>query len=369
MQSSWIDGPARPCTPDRRECTLRCVTLPLASLAPDLPPRLVLGTFPSPLQSHGSAASRLGLESLLVKREDLNGSFFGGNKLRALEWVLPAASSAIVTMGGYGSTWCAALAMAAASTGRRVHAGLFPQPWSADVAGALSITAEYGQPLLASSRWSLPHALFRAWRAARQAGPATWIPAGGAIPLAVLGSVNAALEFASQHTELDAPPPEAIIVPLGSCGTAAGLMIGMWLVGWPVAICAVRITDPWFANRRRVFSLVRRTCRLLASAGLRVPPGRATLCVDGGQAGGGYGHSTPMAVAARLEAAAAGIALDLTYGAKAWAALPSLAARFRRICFWNTFDPRLAPVLKRVHPLVLEASYYAETLWPLPKST
>jgi D-cysteine desulfhydrase len=321
------------------------------------------------LQSHGNAASRLGLESLLVKREDLSGSPFGGNKLRALEWVLPAAGSAIVTMGGYGSTWCAALAMAAAPTGRRVHAGLFPQPWSAEVGGALSITAEYGQPRLASSRWGLPRALSRAWCAARQEGPVSWIPAGGAVPLAVLGSVNAALEVASQHTELDAPPPEAIVVPLGSCGTAAGLMIGMWLVGWPVEICAVRITDSWFANRHRVSSLVRRTCRLLAAAGLRVPAGLATLRVDGGQVGGGYGYSTPMAEAARLEAGAAGLALDLTYGAKAWAALPSLAARFRRICFWNTFDPRLAPVRARVHPLVLEARSYAETLWPLPKST
>ena len=43
------------------------------------------------MESHGSLAKRLGLEALLVKREDLNGASFGGNKLRALEWILPAA--------------------------------------------------------------------------------------------------------------------------------------------------------------------------------------------------------------------------------------------------------------------------------------
>lgn len=368
MQSSGVAGLSRPCTAGGGDCTLVCVTLPLASLASGLPPRLVLGTFPSPLESLGTVAKRLGLESLLVKREDLNGTSFGGNKLRALEWALPAAAPSIVTMGGYGSTWCASLAIAAAATGRRVHAGLFPQPWSATVAGALAITVEYGQPVLASSRWNLPHALFRAWSAARRAGPVTWMPAGGATPASVLGSVNAALEFASQHAELGSPPPQVIVVPLGSCGTAAGLLIGMWLVGWQVEICAVRVTDPWFANRWRVASLVRRTRRLLASAGLEVPHGRATLRVDGGQLGAGYGHSTPMAEAARLEAAAEGIALDMTYGAKAWAALSTLAGSFRRICLWNTFDPRLAPVLTQVHPLVHEARCYAETMWPLPKS-
>jgi D-cysteine desulfhydrase len=345
------------------------VTLPLAALAPGLRPRLVLGAFPSPLESHDGVAERLGLEVLLVKREDLNGALFGGNKLRAIEWVLPAAGPAIVTMGGFGSTWCAALAMAAATTGRCVYPGLFPQPWSATVAGTLSVTAEHGRPALAATRSGLPRALFSAWREARRAGPVTWLPAGGATPLAVLGNVNAALEFASQCAELGASPPEAVVVPLGSCGTAAGLLIGMWLVGWPVEVCAVRVSDPWFANRHRVYSLVRRACRLLARAGLEVRPGRATLRVDGGQLGAGYGQSTPAAEVARLEAAKAGITLDLTYGAKAWAALSTLADSFRRVCYWNTFDPRLAPGITRVAPLVQEARCYAEMMWPPPKST
>ena len=344
------------------------MTLPLVALAPALPPRFPLGSFPSPLESHGTLAERLGLRVLLVKREDLNGASFGGNKLRALEWILPAAGPAILTMGGYGSTWCAALALATASSGQRVYTGLFPQPWSPAVAGALSLTAEHGGAYLASSRWGLPYAVSRAWCAARRTGPVTWISAGGATPLGVLGSVNAALEFASQHAELGFPRPEAVVVPLGSGGTAAGLLIGMWLVGWPVEICAVRVTDPWFANRRRVFSLVRRTLRLLARAGLEVATGPATLRVDGGQLGAGYGHATSAANAAQSETAAAGLALDLTYSAKAWAALSGLAGSFRHLCFWHTFDPRLAPLLARDHPLVREARGYAEAKWPLPKS-
>lgn len=345
------------------------MTLLLAALAPHLPPRLPLGILVSPLEEHPELAVRFGLRRLLVKREDLNGEVFGGNKLRGIEWLLPIAAGNILTMGGYGSTWCAAVASAAASSGRVVHAALFPQPWSAAVAGALSTTLASAVVTLARSRWTLPIAIGTAWRGARRRGPVTWLPAGGATPLAVLGTVNAALEFVSQAECIGGPRPEAIVVPLGSGGTAAGLLVGMWLSRSPVDICAVRVTDPWFATRRRVLELARRTTELLAASGVGISPGRAQLHVVEGQLGGGYGHSTPAAVTAQTAMADAGIVVDLTYGAKACAALDSLAGSFRHLCFWHTFDPRLAISPGQELPLLRLARGHTEKLWPLPKST
>jgi D-cysteine desulfhydrase len=344
------------------------VTLPLLDLLPRPPAHLPLGRFPSPVEEHPALAERLGLETLLIKRDDLAGAAFGGNKLRALEWLLPVAGPEIVTMGGYGSTWCAALATIAAETGQRVHAALFPQPWSPTVAGALATTLTHGNVSLAPSRLWLPFALARAWRAAARDGPVSWLPAGGATPLAVFGSINAALEFVIQR---NAPRdrPDAIVVPLGSGATAAGLLVGMWLAGWKVDICAVRITDPWFANRGRVLALARKVIRLLGAAGAHVTAGPADLRIVGDQLGAGYGHATPEAVRARAALAEAGITVDLTYGAKAGAALAPLAGSFRRLCFWHTFDARLTPQPEREHPLLRQARGYAETLWPLPKST
>jgi D-cysteine desulfhydrase len=305
----------------------------------------------------------------MVKREDLNGSPFGGNKLRALEWLLPAAGAAVTTMGGYGSTWCAALSAATERTGQRVHAALFPQPWSPAVAGALSTTLAHGTVHLARSRWSAPFALAAAWRAAaRLGGPVTWIPAGGATPVGVIGTVNAALELVGQVDQNAARRPDAIVVPLGSGGTAAGLLVGTWLAGWHVEICAVRVTDPWFANSRRVLSLARRTMELLVELGATVTPCRARLRVVGDQLGRGYGHPTPAAEAARAWMAEVGITLDPTYGAKACAALRSLAASFPVLCFWHTFDARLVSPPQREHPLLRQARAHAEMLWPHPKS-
>lgn len=343
--------------------------LPISAFAPRLPPHLPLGSFPSPVEEHPRLAAGLGLASLVIKRDDLTGSRFGGNKLRALEWLLPAAGSAIVTMGGYGSTWCAALASAGRSNGRSVHAALFPQPWSPTVAGALSVTVSEGRVSLAGSRAALPLAVGRAWLAARREGPVSWLPAGGATPLAVLGSANAALEFVTQQAESGIRLPDAIVVPFGSGATAAGLLIGMRLAGWEGTVCAVRVVEPWFATSGRVLALVRRTVRLLSRSGARVPVGSARLRVVSDQLGGGYGHPTPAGIAAQAMLAGEGITVDLTYGAKAWAALAGLAASFPHLCFWHTFDTRLAPGHSREDSLLREARARAETLWPHQKLT
>lgn len=335
------------------------VTLPLEAHLRRPLPRRPLARLPSPLESHPALAAECGLASFLVKRDDLA----GGNKRRALEWLLPAAGPALVTMGAYGSTWCAALAAATGGTGQRAEVALFPQPWSAAVAGALGTTVAGAGVHLAARRWQLPLAVARAWGAARRHGPVTWLPAGGATPLGVLGSVNALLECAGQLTAEGFPRPEAIVVPYGSGGTAAGLLVGAGLLGWPVTIVAVRVTDPWFTTRRRILSLAARTRALLGA-----PAGAATLRLDGAQLGAGYGHDTTAAATARVRLAERGILLDATYSAKACAAVRSLAGSFRHVCFWHTFDPSLvAPPMD--HPVLRDAHRYAESLWPPPTST
>jgi len=64
---------------------------------------------------------------------------------------------------------------------------------------------------------------------------------------------------------------------------------------------------------------------------------RSALCLVNGM-GRGYGHPTAAGESSRQRAAAHGVTLDSTYGAKAFGAVAPLAARgFRRIVFWHTF--------------------------------
>ncbi|HXI20089.1 MAG TPA: hypothetical protein VNH46_03340, partial [Gemmatimonadales bacterium] len=114
--------------------------LPLLERLTEPPPHRSLGDFPSPVERQPELARAFGLASLTLKREDRNGWPFGGNKLRALEFLLPVIGPAPVSMGGYGSTWCAALAALMARSGGRASVALFPQPWTPSVAGMLGTT-------------------------------------------------------------------------------------------------------------------------------------------------------------------------------------------------------------------------------------
>ena len=186
----------------------------------------------------------------------------------------------------------------------------------------------------ASSRVGLPLAVARAWHVARRLGSPHWIRGGGAQPRAVAGHLLAGLELASQLPE----PPDAIVTPLGSGGTAAGLVLAVGVLDWPTRVIAARVAPALIANRWRVAALARGAARVLGANGVPVPHPRTLVALVLDCVGEGYGHPTAAGEAARVQAAAHGLRLDPTYGAKAFATLPALARRgFRRIVFWHTF--------------------------------
>lgn len=76
-----------------------------------------------------------------------------------------------------------------------------------------------------------------------------------------------------------------------------------------------------------------------------------------------------MSRAATAAAGSAGLVLEETYGAKAFAALSALAPSFPHLTFWHTFDARLIAAPPSDHPILRDARLHAELLWPLPTST
>jgi 1-aminocyclopropane-1-carboxylate deaminase/D-cysteine desulfhydrase-like pyridoxal-dependent ACC family enzyme len=187
----------------------------------------------------------------------------------------------------------------------------------------------------ASSRAGLPLALARAWLRAGRMGPRRWIPGGGAHARAVLGHVLATLELQAQLPA----PPDAVVLPLGTGGTAAGVALGIAALGWPTRVIAVRVA-PWIvANRWRVGRLARGAARLLTRSGIefRIPHSALRIDVVDG-VGEGYGHPTPAGEAARALTATHGLMLESTYGAKAFAVLLERATwNVQRAVFWHTF--------------------------------
>jgi len=294
-----------------------------------------LGSWPTPLEAHSALAHALGLEALWLKREDLT----GGNKVRGLEFLLVRASprSVFVTIGATGSSHCLATARGAQTLGYRTAVATFPQP-ETDVSRATAAATNATANLVvhSSSMVTLPWALLRAWRAARHLGRGTphWIPGGGADPRAVIGHFLATLELGSQ---LDAPP-DTIVVPLGTGGTAAGIALGVAWLGWSTEVVAVRVA-PWLvANRWRTLRLARQTAALMRRAGIELGVPRSTIRVRVVDAmGKGYGHPTPEGERARALAAEYSLPLDPTYGAKAFGFLQRADVNVQRVVFWHTF--------------------------------
>jgi D-cysteine desulfhydrase len=297
-----------------------------------------LGHWPTPLESAPGLAAASGAAALWLKREDRSSPRYGGNKVRGLEFLLATApaDTVFLTVGGTGSSHCLATAVHARVLGARAVLAQFPQPdTDASRAVATACTARAALVVRARSRAGLPLAVLAAWRAARRLGPVRWIPAGGAHPRAVVGHLLAGLELEGPLPE----PPDAIVTPLGTGGTAAGLGLAMTALGWPTRVVGVRVAGALVANLWRTTRLARGATRLLARHGIRfpVPVSRVPLVVVNGL-GDGYGHPTAAGEAARGLAATHGLKLDPTYGAKAFAAVPELARRgARRIVFWHTF--------------------------------
>ena len=312
-----------------------------AALSPKIRSALApgsLGDWPTPLESAPGLAAACGAAALWLKREDRSSPRCGGNKVRGLEFLLGPAPPDVVflTAGGTGSSHCLLTAVHAGALGARTVLAQFPQPdTDASRAVAAASAARAALVVRARSPAGLPLALLQAWRAARRMGPVRWIPPGGAHPRAVVGHLLAGLELESQLPDL----PDAIVTPLGTGGTAAGLGLAVAALSWPTRIVGVRVAPRLIANRWRTTRLARRAALLLARHGIRLPlpASRFPLAVVEGL-GVGYGHPTPLGEAARRLAAPHGLVLDPTYGAKAFAAVPELArCGFRRIVFWHTF--------------------------------
>lgn len=296
-----------------------------------------LGTWPTPLEPALQLGEASGLLGLWIKREDASSRLYGGSKVRGLEFLFAQAApgTVYVTLGGTGSTHCLATAVHAAALAHRTVLAQFPQP-STDEARAVAAACRSAATRVVVSRWraSLPLAVARAWRTAQGLGSPRWIPGGGAHPRGVVGHFLAGLELALELAD----PPDAIVVPLGSGGTAAGLSLAMNALGWATRVVAVRVAPLIVANRWRVNSLARGAVRLLARVDVSLHASNpvSVMVVDG--IGAGYGHPSVSGEVARTLAANHGLLLDPTYGAKAFAALPLLATRgFRRVVFWHTF--------------------------------
>lgn len=296
-------------------------------------PRVSLATTPTPLVAAPRLSEAIGTE-VWFKRDDLTGLGLGGNKVRALEFLLGDALArgcdCLVTGAGPQSNWAMLAALAARRVGLDAHLVFYGSATAAvgnhalaELAGAeVSFT---GDP----DRGSVDTVIESTAAKLRASGrrPCA-LPRGGATRLGSLGYVRASLELAEQLLSSGSaggdgpgPVPSELWLATGSCGTQAGLVAGVRWLHLPYRVVGVSVSRPAPECRNRVLDLARAAAGLLGT----VAPDEHDIDVREG-IGPGYGvRAADADAAAALVARTEGVFLDPVFGAKAMAALIAAA--------------------------------------------
>jgi 1-aminocyclopropane-1-carboxylate deaminase/D-cysteine desulfhydrase-like pyridoxal-dependent ACC family enzyme len=298
---------------------------------------------------------------MLVKRDDLTSTRYGGNKVRKLEFLLGQARAeerdVVLTFGAYGSNHALATAVHARALGIEPHVVLSPQAPGPFAARTLRAHAGLGTVIHLAEGWDGTREAARVRRELRERGSDPLvIPMGGTNATGAIGYVNAAFEVSAQMREpgrdLTGTAPGVSYVPGGTLGTAIGLAVGFAAVAridqQSVArVVAVRVTPGEVANEPFARTLTAETVALLRSLDASFPDlGYDDLAFELRDEffEPGYGVPTHQTEAAVELAAARGLKLETTYTGKALSAVLAdvdsgrLTPESGPVLFWDTYN-------------------------------
>jgi D-cysteine desulfhydrase len=313
-------------------------------------PHYSLGNFPTPVQRLSNLERTLGFESLWIKRDDLSGPLGGGNKVRKLEYMFAAAHpdggerKRLFTIGPTGSNHVRATAVYGKASGFQVECLLFKQPPTEYSETNYRMIYEHAAQVYEVKRMEtmfIRYAYEQMKTALGFGAKRYFIPAGGSSPLGSLGYVKAVLELKSQIAEGILPEPRFIFVPVGTCGTMAGLEVGVRLAGLRSHVVGIRVADLVVANTWTISRMVQRILRLIGAVDAdNINPSDVELWH--GDFGEGYAIPTEAGTrAVAMMAEHEGITLENTYTGKALSGLIHyVTARHHKgkpVLFWHTY--------------------------------
>jgi L-cysteate sulfo-lyase len=275
-------------------------------------------------------SKKLGGPQLYVKRDDCTGLAFGGNKTRKLEYVLADAISqgadVLITTGGPQSNHARQTAAAASRAGMGCDLLLAPFP-----AGAAGAQYESGNLLLDRllgatihrqvDEANLTEGMLEIARQRRQAGHVPYlIDAGASSALGTLGYVSCALEMHDQAMAMGIEI-DCIVQATGSCGTQAGLLAGLHLLGSATRVMGFEVSRLDVRDFRRL-RVGRLATEVLSLAEVVISPDELEIALNDAFCGPGYGVPDQATLAAiELLATTEGLLLDPVYTGKAMAGL------------------------------------------------
>lgn len=294
-------------------------------------PRARLAHLPTPLQELPTLSRYLNGPKIYIKRDDLTGLAFGGNKLRKLEFLLGDAQQAgadiiIAGIQGFQSNHLLQTAAAARHLGLDVilvktgpHTDYDPLEYDGNhlLQYLLGVDIRVFPPHRAPKLDDIASEL-------KDQGRTPYIIShAGSTPVGTTGYVNAMLEILTQTTTQNIPV-NYIVHATGTGGTQAGLVLGAKALNTGIQILGVSVDAPHRSAviRSTVHDLVYTSAQLFD---INLTLNENDVTVLDHYSEGGYGVITPEKVAAiQLIAQTEGIFLDPVYTSTAMAGLLDL---------------------------------------------
>lgn len=290
-------------------------------------PRIQLAHLPTPLDFCPRLTKALGGPEIYIKRDDLTGLAFGGNKTRQLEFLFPEILKEkpdTIVVGAYTqSNWCRQITATAAKLGLKVKLVLVHGEKGPLLQGNLLLDRLMGADVTVvrlDDMHELAPLLEAAAKELRKAGRRPYVIQ----PFSLDVLATSALGYVNQVAELDDQLAQGgltadYVYVAGANITPAGIQLGLTVLGRAtkvVSICPIRWADD------RATDIARIATKAARRLDLPVTIDGADVAVDEGYIGERYGRVTEASRAAlRLVAECEGIILDPVYSSKAMSGL------------------------------------------------
>ena len=291
-------------------------------------PRERFAFLPTPMHRLKNLGESIGVDQLWIKRDDLTGISFGGNKTRKLEFVVGDAKAnkcdTLVTVGGVQSNHCRQTAAVAAVSGMRcilLLGGEEPKEYTGNLLLDKMLGAEM-KFFPDESVFTLNKRLDGIMETLIDFGLIPYaIPAGAAMPIGVVPYAVAMDELNNQFKEQNINP-DRIIVAVGTGGTLAGLILGAHMLDLEPEIIGITVAKPADEVEEEVKDLIERTTQSYPE----IDSFKPKINVDDSFIGKGYAQLEDGVVSAmEMFAKNEGIFVDPVYTGKAALALIRMA--------------------------------------------
>lgn len=333
--------------------------IPLFEKFPDLQKKLSYISFcdlPTPINKLENFSKYLNYKNIYIKRDDLTGKklengmrLYGGNKPRKLEFLLADAlnkdAKTIITFGCAGSNHALAISVYSKVLGLNSILMLKPQPNSYIVRHNL-LFDNFNNSEIKFFENNKVRAI-AAQKILEKDKHSYLVPTGGSNAIGAIGFVNAALELSGQIQKGELQEPDFIYVATGSCGTTAGLLLGLKIAGLKSKIVSVCVEpeeekDEFLFKIKNLFKQVNKLLNKLDSTiKLNEFPDNS-LIINKNFCGKEYGlFIKEVMKAGKVFKNLENINLEGTYSAKPIAAIIDDGAKGlindKVVLFWNTY--------------------------------